>query len=82
MDRLSRDVLGRPNLAWRPAKVYPAINLTEDTDNYYVRAELPGIKPDDLDMNVTGKNLTITGERRIESEGEKIRYHRKERDAG
>jgi HSP20 family protein len=34
--------MGRPELAWRTAKVYPAINLTEDSDNYYVRAELPG----------------------------------------
>ena len=82
MDRLTRGLMGRPELAWRPAKVFPAINLTEDTDKYYVRAELPGIKADALDINVTGRNLTISGERSIPSEGDATRYHRKERDAG
>ena len=82
MDQLTQSIMGRPELAWRPARVFPAVNLTEDKGNFYVRAELPGIKADALDINVTGKNLTITGERKIASEGEKIRYHRKERDAG
>ena len=48
MDRLTQGLLGRPGLGWRPASVFPAINLTEDTDHYYVRAELPGIKADAL----------------------------------
>ncbi len=82
MDQLTQSVMRRPDLTWRPARVFPAINLTEDKDNYYVRAELPGIKADALDISVTGKNLVLTGERQIASEGETIRYHRKERDAG
>lgn len=49
---------------------------------FYVRAELPGIKADAIDIQVVGRNLTITGERKIPSEGENIRYHRKEREAG
>jgi HSP20 family protein len=82
MDRLSQAVLGRTGLGWMPAKVFPAVNLTEDKDKYYVRAELPGIKADALDIQVTGRNLTITGERTIPSEGENTRYHRREREAG
>ncbi len=82
MDRLTRGLMGRPGLAWRSAKVFPAINLTEDADNYYVRAELPGIKADALDIQAVGRNLTISGERMIASEGENIRYHRREREAG
>jgi len=82
MDQLTRRAMGRPGLAWQPARVFPAINLTEDKDNFYVRAELPGFKADALEISVTGKNLTITGERKTSAEGEKIRYHRKERDAG
>jgi len=82
MDRLSTAVLGRPAMPWMSAKVFPAINLTEDTDKYYVRAELPGIKADGLDIQVQNRNLTITGERTIESEGESVRYHRREREAG
>ena len=82
MDRLTQSLTGRPGLGWRPARVFPAINLTEDTDNYYVRAELPGIKADELDIQAVGRNLTISGVRTIASEGENVRYHRREREAG
>ena len=82
MDRLSQGLTGRPDLAWRTARVFPAINLTEDADNYYVRAELPGIRADALDIQAVGKNLTISGERTITSEGESVRYHRREREDG
>lgn len=64
------------------AGVYPLVNLTEDRDNYYVRAELPGVKGDELDIQVTGKNLAISGERKIAAEEEGARYHRREREAG
>ena len=64
------------------AGVFPLINLTEDQDNYYVRAELPGVKADELDIQVTGNNLSISGERKIAAEGESAKYHRREREAG
>ena len=64
------------------AGVYPLINLTEDKDKYYVRAELPGVKGDQLDIQVTGNNLAISGERKIAAEDEDARYHRREREAG
>jgi HSP20 family protein len=63
------------------AGVFPLINLTEDKDNYYVRAELPGVKGDELDIQVTGNNLAISGERKIAAQ-EDARYHRREREAG
>jgi len=65
-----------------PAGVFPMINVTEDKNNYYVRAELPGLKADALDISVTSDNLTITGERKMALEGDKAQYHRKEREAG
>ncbi|MDM8514897.1 Hsp20/alpha crystallin family protein [Desulfobacterales bacterium HSG16] len=65
-----------------PAGVFPLVNLTENNDKYYVRAELPGLTTDDIDINVTGKNLSIAGKRKIPSEGEDVKYHRRERDAG
>ena len=68
---------------YRPqAGVFPLTNLSEDKDNYYVRAELPGVKGDELDIQVTDKNLAISGERKIASEEEGARYHRREREAG
>jgi HSP20 family protein len=62
--------------------VFPQINLTEDADKFYLRAELPGVKTDDIEMQATAKNLSIAGERKIETENENVRYHRREREAG
>jgi HSP20 family protein len=64
------------------AGVFPSINLTEDKDHYYIRAELPGVSADELNLQVTGNNLSISGERKIETEKDEVRYHRKEREAG
>lgn len=89
MDRLSRQVdwlagsmLGKRGLQWFPSRVFPAVNLTEDRENYYVRAELPGMKAEEVDLQVTGRSLSISGERKIQPEDESARYHRRERESG
>ena len=64
------------------AGVFPLLNVLSTTDNYIVRAELPGIKAEELDITVSGNNLTITGERKIPPENHNAKYHRKEREAG
>lgn len=81
VDRLAEALTG--GLSREPsAGVYPPINMTEDNDNYYMRAELPGLKADELEISVTGNDLSIAGERRIPTENEKAKYHRREREAG
>jgi len=81
MDWMLGSLTGRsfPNLK---AGVFPLLNLTEDKDKYYVRAELPGIKSEELDIQVTGKTVSISGERKIAEEDSEAKYHRKEREAG
>jgi len=81
MDRLMEGFGGR---IYRlpTAGVFPLINLTEDKDTYFVRAELPGVKADELDISATGNALSISGERKIGQEDETVRYHRREREAG
>ena len=64
------------------AGVFPLTNVTEDSNNYYLRAELPGIKSDELDIQVTSDGISITGERKIPEEGNGVKYHRREREAG
>jgi HSP20 family protein len=64
------------------AGVFPALNMSEDDFNLYVRAELPGVAPENIDITTKQNNLIIKGERKIAAEGEKVSYHRKERDAG
>lgn len=80
LDRLFEDA-SAPHQALRTG-VFPLINLTEDKDNYYVRAELPGVEGEALDIQVTANNLAISGERKIVAEEEGARYHRREREAG
>lgn len=62
--------------------VFPPINITQDSDNFYVRAEVPGIEPKDLDISALGRRLVISGKREIRKESEQASYHRKERAEG
>lgn len=86
-DRLRQDVSRLFNL-FPPgtdpffSRVYPAINLTERDDIYYIRAELPGVNPESLDISVVEGRLQIRGERKIDIEKQTSNYHRKEREAG
>lgn len=77
VNRTSAD--GFPDLH---AGVFPTINLTEDRENYYVRAELPGIGTGDIEIEATGNNISISGERKIPAEDADVKYHRREREAG
>ena len=60
---------------------YPRVNLSEDENNYYVEALVPGIDPNDLDLNLMKGTLTLTGERKV-PEHEGTTWHRNERGAG
>ena len=62
--------------------VYPAVNIYDDAESYIVRAELPGVKPDDVDIQVTGTTLSIKGTRTIDPPDERSSYHRRERKWG
>jgi HSP20 family protein len=66
----------------RWAGVFPLINVTEDKDHYRIRAELPGLKAEDLDISATAVSVAIAGERKIPEEGKDANYHRREREAG
>jgi len=82
MDRFASGLEPGSGENYQKTGVFPALNLTEDGHNYYIRAELPGMVSEDLDIQVTGKNLSISGVRKILPEAEGARYHRREREAG
>ncbi len=81
MDKLSDIFVGKRRIS-PTAGVFPALNVSEDADNLYVMAELPGVVPEDIDITTKENNLVIKGERRIPAEGEKVSYHRRERESG
>lgn len=49
---------------WREAGISPRIDLTESDEEVTLRAELPGVKPEDIDIQVLGDTLTLRGEKR------------------
>ncbi len=81
MDRLFGDIMERQSLGFLSSGVFPSLNLSEDENNLYIRAELPGVEPDDLEINIEGNSLSIRGERKLET-ADNVSYHRRERQAG
>lgn len=61
---------------------YPSLNLYNDGEGFVLRAEVPGVEPTSLDVEVTGDTLTIRGERKLPELAEGASYHRRERDGG
>lgn len=60
----------------------PALDLYEDKENLIVRAELPGMKKDAIDISLHEGTLTIAGERSVEDRSEGTETHRSERGFG
>ena len=81
MSRLFEESYGTGSAPWR-AGVYPLVNISEDHDYLYVRAELPGINPQELEITVHEGNLILRGERKIPAEEKNVNYHRRERESG
>jgi HSP20 family protein len=80
MDRLFGDGPSTRNeevRAW-----VPTIEVTNRDGNYVVRAELPGIKPDDVKIEVTDEAIVLQGERKDEREEDKGGVHVSERRYG
>jgi HSP20 family protein len=59
-----------------------ALDVMEKDDTVVVKASLPGVKPDDVDVSVQNNVLTIRGESRQEHESGEGRYHHRERRYG
>jgi len=79
MNRLLGSSSGKPS---NSQLSFPAINIWSGEDEMLVSAELPGIKADDIDLNITADSLVLSGERKPETLDEDARYHRQERNFG
>lgn len=84
-NRLSslRDILGSAlQFSNLPEKWAPALDVFEDEDKVSVQVEVPGMKKDDFDISLHDDVLTVTGERKAESEQQKGESFRRERVFG
>jgi HSP20 family protein len=80
MDRILRDMTGSSGRQVAPG--YPAINVWANEDGFVLTAELPGVKPDDIDISVVGETLTLSGTRQPDELQDGEKYHRRERRQG
>jgi HSP20 family protein len=71
MDRLFDDAFTRP-LRLSGVSTAPAIYLYQTEDDVVVKAALPGLKADDVDITVTGEILTLRGEHKQDTEQKDI----------
>jgi len=87
MERWMDEMMRRPLLAWRRPPIWwrvpteavgwvPSVEMYEKEDRFVVRAELPGMKKDEIDVSVVGNTLTISGERKAQSEVKDEDYYR------
>ncbi len=84
MDRMFEDVFA-PLETRRPVEVWalmPRVDMYETDDEIVVKATVPGVKPEDLEITVTGNVLTIRGEVKEEEEEKDANYIRQERVFG
>ena len=80
MDRLLR--------SWVPASEYsgldwnPRVDIAEGDDRFVVKAELPGVDKDNIEIDLVDGNLVLQGEKKQESEAEGKSFYRVERSYG
>ena len=80
VDRLFDNV--SPNHEWQPTQWGLALDVVENKDDFIVKASVPGINPDDLDISYANDILTIKGEIKSDSEHKENQYHLRERRFG
>lgn len=71
--------------SWRnfnPATWYPPVDVLESKDSYVLRAELPGMKREDINLEVKDGMLTLSGERKSEKATDGVKYRTVERVEG
>lgn len=60
----------------------PSVDIYEHEDNLVLKAEVPGIDEDDIEVKIEDNTLTFKGERKYENEVKEENYHRVERSYG
>jgi len=84
MDRLFEEPFFTPMRLWpRPLDEFrPAMDVLEEEGAYIVKASLPGVKPEEVEITLTDNTLTIKGEAKADKEVKEENYHLRERHYG
>jgi HSP20 family protein len=82
LNRLFTDFFGRARQEQNLTTWAPAVDIYEGENELVVKADLPDVKPEDLDIRVENNILTIRGERKFEKKADDKNYLRVERAYG
>ena len=91
MEGMMDSFFGRRMRPWWPERWFrtagaladePALDLFEEKDEIVVKAELPGLEKDNVEVNLSDQTLTIKGEKKKEEEVKEEDYFRSERSYG
>ena len=91
MERMMDDFFGKRSRPWWPQRwslpavleiSAPAVDLYEDKDDIVLKAELPGMEKDNIEVNLTNSTLTIKGEKKNKEEVKEENYYKCERSYG
>ena len=82
MNRLFDEFFGERRQELAEGTWLPSVDVSETGEEIVVRAELPGLSKDDVELNLQDNVLTLKGEKKQENKEEKEDYHRVERSYG
>jgi len=83
MDRMFEDSFWRlPPVVWPRLDGHPAVDVYQTDNDVVVKATLPGVKPEDIDISVVDNCLTIKGEMKTEEETKVGEYIHREQHHG
>jgi HSP20 family protein len=82
MDDLIQSFFSGADKPLWPGGRWPAVDVAETDEEFIVKAEVPGCKPEDIDISVHGSTLTISGEKKQEKEEKTKGYYHAERSYG
>ncbi len=81
-DRIAARRLGQTRVENPVADWIPAVDIIEEKSRFLLRADVPGVSPDDIDVSMDAGVLTVSGERHAEEHNEDDGVRRTERATG
>ena len=81
-EQLQRELDRMLGSAFGSAGVYPPVNVFDAGEAYVVKAEIPGVDPSRVEIEVEDDTLVIRGERQLDEPKREVAFHRRERDQG
>ena len=82
LESLMGHMWGGSEESWFPSGGSPSLDVSETDTAIEVKIDIPGVKSDEIDIQLNGNSLTVSGEHKEEKEEKGKTYHRVERRSG